>query len=64
MSAKDEIRELYMKKFGANSAKRLDSINATNDRAFVEAALASLTNTIGETTAKKFLHTQIEKYMR
>lgn len=62
MSAKDEIKEIFLKKFGPASASLLDSIKASNDAAFVQEAYDLLSKKMGPTIAKSFMGNVMEKY--
>ena len=62
LSAKDEVKEIFLKKFGPASASLLDSIKATNDAAFVQEAYQLLSRKMGESTAKSFLEGTLNKY--
>ena len=62
LAAKDETKEIFTKKFGPASASLLDSINASNDAAFVKEAYALLSKKVGETTAKSFMENILNKY--
>jgi len=62
LSAKDEVKEIFLKKFGPASASMLDSIKATNDAAFVQEAYQLLSKKMGESIAKNFLEGILNKY--
>ncbi len=62
MAVKDEVKEIFLKKFGPASASMLDSIAANNDAAFVQEAYNLLSKKVGPTVAKMFMENIIKKY--
>ena len=62
LAAKDEIKEMFLKKFGPASASLLDSINASNDAAFIKEAYAILSKKVGPTVATSFMEKIMNKY--
>lgn len=62
MAAKDELKDLFLKKFGPASAASLDSINTSNDAAFVQEAYALLSKKVGPGVANSFMENIMNKY--
>ena len=62
MAAKDETKEIFLKKFGPASASLLDNINASSDSAFVKEAYAILSKKVGPTVATSFMEKIMNKY--
>ncbi len=62
MSAKDEVKGIFLKKFGPASASLLDTIKAGSDAAFVQVAFDILSKKVGPTVAKSFMEDIMKKY--
>lgn len=62
MSAKDEVKDIFLKKFGPASASLLDSIKAGSDADFVKESFDILAKKVGPTVAKNFMKSVMEKY--
>ena len=62
MAAKEEIKELFSKKFGPASASMLESIKAGNDATFANEAYHMLSKKVGATVAKSFMENIMNKY--
>ncbi len=62
MSAKDEVKDIFLKKFGPASASLLDTIKAGSDAEFVKGSFDLLAQKVGPTVAKSFMENVLKKY--
>lgn len=62
MAAKDEIKEMFLKKFGPASASMLNSIASGNDASYTKEAYHLLSKKVGPSVAKSFMESIMNKY--
>jgi len=62
VAAKEEIKEMFLKKFGPASASMLNSIASGNDTSYTREAYNLLSKKVGPTVAKSFMGNIMNKY--
>ena len=62
MSLKDEARQVVATLFGPINAERVDALNDSDPKAFLDQVKQMIAAMLGETAAEKNLATLYEKY--